>query len=266
MSQRIDPHYDPRSVDELVNAALTEQDEDVAWDAVAALHWKGTGEALQRAQQLCESQCSHERRIGADILGQLGVPDRAFPQECASILFAMLDSETDADVLRSIFIAFSHLHEPAVLSSALQFAEHYDADVRHAVVLALTGFEEQVAVDLLIQLTSDMDSDVRDWATFGLGTQLDLDTPDIRNALAARLDDSDDETRGEAMIGLARRKDQRAIPAIQKDLTSVATEKAIEAATLSESPELVPDLTALRGLPGLASSFLEDAIAACTPH
>lgn len=39
--------YDPRLVDDLVNAATIETDEDVAWDAVSALHLRGTREVLQ---------------------------------------------------------------------------------------------------------------------------------------------------------------------------------------------------------------------------
>lgn len=59
---------------------------------------------------------------------------------------------------------------------------------------------------------------MRDWATFGLGQQCDLDTHEIREALVARLNDPDDDTRDEAIMGLARRKDARAIPAIEREL------------------------------------------------
>lgn len=263
MLEPVLPQHDPRPVDELVNAALTEPDDELARDAVRVLHWRGTKEVLQRATSLCGSECSQERRLGADILGQLGVPDRMFPQQCSRILFAMLDTEIDADVLQSIFIAFSHLSEPKVIGVAAKYAEHPDSDVRYAVVHALTGHEEQAAINLLIQLSNDLEAYVRDWATFGLGTQVELDTSEIRNALAARLNDSDDNARGEAMIGLARRNDPRAILAIQKALTSCATEKAIEAAALSKSPELLPALVALRGATELPESRLDGAIAAC---
>lgn len=72
------PSNDPRSVDDLVNCALNESDDEAAWDAVCALHWKGNREVLRSAETLCSSPCVQERRLGADILGQLGVPDRTF--------------------------------------------------------------------------------------------------------------------------------------------------------------------------------------------
>lgn len=49
---------DPRSVEELVNVALGEADEDVAWKAVCALHWRGSRSVLQDAQNLCRQPCS----------------------------------------------------------------------------------------------------------------------------------------------------------------------------------------------------------------
>jgi HEAT repeat protein len=59
----------------------------------------------------------------------------------------------------------------------------------------------------LIRLTNDDSSDVRDDAVFGLGSILDLDTAEIRDALRARLFDSDLDTRLEALVGLAERRD-----------------------------------------------------------
>jgi hypothetical protein len=61
--------------------------------------------------------------------------------------------------------------------------------------------------------------------------------------LAARLDDPDDETRGEAMIGLARRQDLRAMAAIDRDVAAGPSEKAIEAASYIQRAELLSPQT-----------------------
>jgi HEAT repeat protein len=73
--------------------------------------------------------------------------------------------------------------------------------------LAGRSIDELVAA----ALAADEDSDVRDWATFGLAQQITLDTPAIREVLARRLTDSDDDTRAEAIVGLAERGDERAV-------------------------------------------------------
>ena len=62
----------------------------------------------------------------------------------------------------------------------------------------------------LIALSADDDLDVRDWATFALGTLSEDDGAPLRDALAARLDDEDEDVRLEAVHGLALRGDARA--------------------------------------------------------
>jgi HEAT repeat protein len=221
MSQLPDPQHDPRSVDELFCAALTEQpdDEDEAyWNAIAALHFRGTREVFARAAALCRSHCQFERRIGADVLAQLGVPDRALPAECVALLLSMLRADEEAAVLRAALIALSHHEAPQAIGPAVGFMHQADEDVRYAVVHALTGYDDPLAIASLIELTTDKSDQVRDWATFGLAQQLEVDTPEIRAALAARLDDPDEDCRGEAMIGLARRRDPRAAAAIEREL------------------------------------------------
>lgn len=254
---------DPRSVDELIAAALTATDEQVTWDAVRALHWRGSREVLLRAQSLCGSPCSRERVLGADILGQLGVPDRAFPSECGQRLRDMLGTEQDAGVLRSVLVALSHQQDAASVPEVANFVKHPDPEVRHAAVLALTGHDMPLAIESLILLTTDPDPRVRDWSTFALGTQLDLDTPAIRDALANRLDDPDSDARGEALVGLARRRDERVIPALRRELSSdcVGT-LAIEASELIASPQLLPELLALRPWWDVDAALLEQAITA----
>jgi HEAT repeat protein len=69
-----------------------------------------------------------------------------------------------------------------------------------------------------MQLMRDSDSDVRDWATFGLGTQSEADSEAIRGALFERLPDTDQDTRAEAAVGLAKRKDLRVLPVVLEEL------------------------------------------------
>ena len=261
------PRDDPRPVGELISILLSGPDEGLYWDAVCALHWRGTQEVLDRAVRLCHSACAVERRAGADILGQLGVPDRTYPETCLRTLLDMLVQEDDHDVLRAVLVALSHLRNPKAIVPASRFRHHPDPDVRHGVVLALTGHEGEQALGVLIELTRDPEAHVRDWATFALGSQVDVDTPELRDALAGRLSDEDDDSRAEAMVGLAQRGDWRVLSPLRRELEldSVGA-LAVEAAALIGDPELLPALIALEDWWDVDAGSLGEAIRACSPR
>lgn len=264
MNSYEDPRLDPRTVEELINAALSEVDEHVADAAIAALCWKGTRDVLHHAKALSESSCARSRRLGALMLGQLGVPDRTYPAECKSILRRMLQTEGTLEVLQSVLVAISHQNDAEAIPLVIRYSSNPDVEVRLAVVHALSGHEDVRAIETLIALSRDPEPQVRDWATFGLGTQLDLNTPEIRGALVARLEDPDDDARAEALMGLASRKDSRVTAALGKELTSnnVGT-LVVEAAETLAARELYGPLIALREWWDVDVKLLERAIAAC---
>ena len=170
------------------------------------------------------------------------MPDRAFPKSCVSILLGMLEAESDDDALRAILVALSHLRESEAIAPASRFRDHPNPDVRHGVVHAMMCSEDPLAVATLIGLTRDVDAHNRDWATFALGQQIELDTPEIRDALADRLADDDHDTRSEARVGLARSEDPRMIEPLCEVLASGSVCNVdIEAATLIGDPVCTPD-------------------------
>jgi HEAT repeat protein len=123
-----------------------------------------------------------------------------------------------------------------------------------------------LAVHTLIELSRDQDELVRDWATFGLGSQIETDTAPIREALFARLSDADEIVRGEALVGLARRRDERAIEPLIQELQRYPAEKigdfAIEAAEEMADARLLPILTRLKQSSG--SEKFDEAIRCCS--
>ncbi|MDZ4684984.1 MAG: HEAT repeat domain-containing protein [Planctomycetaceae bacterium] len=257
------PTNDPRSIDELINTALSASDGEVRWDAICVLHWRGTQEVLQWAMSLCHSACPDERRLGVDILAQLGVPERTFSRECETQLLKMLHDE-DAAVYRATLYALSSHAAGVPMEPFRCVVTHPDWEVRRGLFALLTDADDPVATDLLIQLSADEVDEIRDWATFGLGTIREADSPEIRSALAARLDDPHDDTRAEAIVGLAQRHDPRVLPALIRDLSEncVAT-LHLEAAEHMPSPELVPLLKNLRSWWDVDPEGLERAIACC---
>ena len=87
-----------------------------------------TSEVLETAKRLCIGAAPRERKLGADILGQLGVPDRAFPDECFHTLARMVTDETDSEVLESIGIAFGHLHDIRAVELLAPLRHHISAE------------------------------------------------------------------------------------------------------------------------------------------
>jgi HEAT repeat protein len=138
---------------------------------------------------------------------------------------------------------------------------HPRAEVRFGVVQGLSDQESPEAVAALIELSDDPDENVRNWATFNLGTQLESDTPALREALVRRLSDSQEEIRGEALVGLARRKDPRVLePLVAALHASNVLVLVVEAAELLEDPRLLPVLLELRERPGEADDYFRHVL------
>jgi HEAT repeat protein len=256
------------TTNDLINCALTEPDENKAWEAVVTLHFRATREVFEEARKLCCSEYPQERGVGADILGQLGVPNRLYPDECVAILAEMSQTEKDEGAIGSICTALGHLHHPGAVEPLLRWKNHPNSVIRWRVAVALGGDEEPDAVEALIELSTDPDEGVRDWATFGLGSQTDLDTPRLREALCARLNDPDPVTRAEAFVGLARRKDERVIAPLIEALDSTQLDGyeprqdlVLEAVEEIADPRLLPSLLAMRGRK--SSEWIEEMIQRC---
>jgi len=205
-----------RSIGELVSSALDKDDEDHArWGDIGALQDRGGSEVFTAAARLISSGDRRERSLGVDILAQGHIAAKPMRDRAIPLLLDLAAWERDPTVIASLCHAFGHLHDPATIDTVRLWADHLDENVRFGVVHGLSGYEDNRAIETLIQLSDDNDSDVRDWATFGLGTQIEADTPAIRDALRARLDDPDDDTRMEALAGLARRCDPGVIEALR---------------------------------------------------
>ena len=99
----------------------------------------------------------------------------------------------------------------------------------------------------MIELTSDSDDDVRDWATFGLGDLNERNNPQIRDALWKRVKDSHMDTSHGAILGLAKRRDDRVRPILIEQLEKDDPWSTIfEAAAEFGDPGFLPRLRAIR--------------------
>jgi HEAT repeat protein len=253
---------DPRSTAELISISLRGEPDDArALDALHLLHWRGTRDVLEAAAHLLRSPLPHERGRGADILGQLGIPERTFPDECVRLLLDLLRRETEPAVLESGATALGYFRDPRAVPALVKLKAHPHVAVRFGVVQGLAGQEAPEAIAALIELSGDPDENVRNWATFELGTQLEADTPELREALLRRVSDPNEEIRGEALVGLARRKEPRVGEPLVAALSAPnVLVLAVEAAELLEDPRLLPVLVELRDRPGEADDYFRQVL------
>ena len=134
---------------------------------------------------------------------------------------------------------------------------------QNKILLLRTRDVEAWSADRLIELSRDEEADVRDWATFALAAR-DDDGVEVRQALLERAGDADFDTRSEALWGLARRRDERALPLLVEALRGDQVgELFIEAAGFFARPELVGALEELKQWWRGEAELLAEAMARC---
>lgn len=243
--QRHDERYEKdqtpsRVLVEARRAAFEQEETDAS---LAVVHFRGGRKELELGLAYARSDDPRDRAVGADVLAQLGWGDREFLDETVSQLIEML-ADADAYVVYCAAVGLGHRADERAIPHLVKVANHPDPNVRYGVAFGLCGHDDMEAVAYLITLSSDPDRDVRSWAVFGLGTQIDADTPALREALFRATTDADSEVRGEALVGLARRHDPRTRDALllewQGDDIGILS---LEAAQELQDPSLLPVLT-----------------------
>ena len=121
----------------------------------------------------------------------------------------------------SLLYAIGHNNEKlgkAQVDKLCSFADTENNFVKEGLVSALLGVDNSKAIRTLITLSSDKLNNIRNWATFGIGTQTERNSKKIRDALWDRVIDKHQETKLEAILGLAKRKDKRVNEIIKQEL------------------------------------------------
>lgn len=194
-----------------------------------------------------------------------------------------LASGADVNDLPHLILSLGRLNDQRILYPLIASQRHPSAAVRRAAAEAIpmamiAGEHSSAGVAALIGLCADSDPEVRDWATCSLGRTLaadtdDLqkyyDTPRIRAALIARLDDPDPATRAEACAGLALRRAGHVVDIagpLRRLLASPDVGRIpVIAAEALGSAELYDSLLALRSWWTRDPALLERAIHASEP-
>jgi len=257
-----------REVARLYRESIHDDDRDVS---LALLHYRGGEDEFLLGKEYTRSDDAGDRATGADILAQLGWSDQTFQDESVAILTQLL-GDSDPYVIYCAAVGLGHRSAQSASPALLELTEHPDPLVRYGVVFGLSGHDEDRAIAALIQLARDEDRDVRNWAVFGLGSQIDTDSPEIREALRQALSDPDHEIRGEALVGLAKRGDSAIVPELinewRDDDVSILSIEAAEETHDSRLYHRLQNFTEILTLDNdpYFAARLADAIEACKPE
>ena len=232
-------------------------------------------EALDAAVGLL-TENTDEKILGCDLLLALCNPDSdLWGHEAAEAIVQMAVEETDDDLCTFIAETLGFTRDPMALPTLIRLAGHSKSDVRYKVACAIPSCWsrensnlpfEGLAVATLMSLMRDDDVDVRDLATFGLARQMEVDSSIIRDAFVQRLNDQDTETRLEAICGLARRHDLRALqPLLDVIETGNVYFTVFEAAECLADERLLAALQNAASFDESESTWRRRAIFACDP-
>jgi len=175
--------------------------------AAVELHARGTRDILAAAEEMAHDAMAHRRSLGCLLLGQLDAGDGTRYEEGKSALLALLRRERVRQVRSEALtaLAFCYDHRPSVENEIRRFASDPDPRVRGSLAFALAGTTSVEGISTLLTLMEDPESmHARDWATSG--------------ALIRRASDEDEIVRYEALHGLTRPRDARAVPFLIAEL------------------------------------------------
>jgi HEAT repeat protein len=266
------------SLKSLVGMALQEWESDESWKAISALQMSGSPEGLTLARKLAKSRNWRKRALGLYMASQLRQPQKGIPHETTEyalaetqeMLLAGLYDTCDA-VRCAAISGLGHRPHPPALPELIRLASHPDEDIRFDIAVALGRYPETEAINTLLRLAKDDSDDVRDWATFGIGSLQEADNQEIRDLLWNNLQDSNEDVRGEALVGLAIRKDERVIPILLELLDTNCRVFELNASESIASPLLLPRLNTMKDavinendIDSYWYHSLLDAIEACT--
>ncbi|MVO09989.1 hypothetical protein GOQ30_12530 [Flavobacterium sp. TP390] len=203
---------------------LNNRTQKTFWENIRELRNRPNKDVYDKAFKLASSEIEKEKIIGIYVLAQLGFDPRFQQDKTVDLYFKLLENEKSPKVISAILSSISHnnenLNEKQILK-LIEFKTHKFVNVKFELTLALSCLENENAIKTLIELSNDKDSDIRNWATFGIGTQLNNDSKEIRNALWNRVTDNDEATKLEAISGLAKRKDKKVKNILKTELENI---------------------------------------------
>ncbi len=198
--------------DFLINKTYQAKNQTNYWNQITFLRQFVNDEMISECFELIDSDDLKYKRIGIDILCQLGQNRKIFIKKLFEKIFVIFETTLDEKLICTGLFAIGHNNKHLKFNQ-IKFLEKFinskSKNIRYALTFSLHGIEHDKAIKMLIKLANDRSPRIKDWATFGLGSQIKIDNEEIRSLLYKNCFSNDDQTKQEAIKGLANRKDER---------------------------------------------------------
>jgi len=207
----------------LFERAIKAKYQNLYWKTILELRKFVDDEMIEKCFELINSKNQKSKIIAINILSQLGTKRTKFAKKLINKLFEFLQESENEKLTISCLIAISH-NNNFITKKQIKFLEKFKKDkskeIRYALVFSILKLEDETAIKTLIKLSDDRSPKIRNWALFGLGTQIKSDNKEIRKILYKHCFDKDEQSKQEAIKGLANRKDERVYEIILNELKS----------------------------------------------
>jgi hypothetical protein len=209
------------TTEKLFKRLLNNKSKQSYWEYISILRSRPDNDVFRQCMGLTTSEIPKNRMAGIHVLAQLGVSPRPFYHETINRCFELLENEKEPEVIMSILYGIGHNNEKLDKAQIKKLCSYTDTNsslIKEGLVFSLLGKNDADAIKTLIFFSTDKLSYIRDWATFGIGSLIEKNTIEIRNALWKRINDKHQDVKLEAIAGLAKRKDIRVKEIIKREL------------------------------------------------
>jgi len=94
--------------EKIISRLINNKTDKSRWENIRSLRQRPSEELFLKSVELTKSDNAKIRKIGVDILAQLGLSPRPFLKETLKVYFKLLEIETDPDVLVSLLYSIGH--------------------------------------------------------------------------------------------------------------------------------------------------------------
>ncbi|MBC8756690.1 hypothetical protein H2O64_18600 [Kordia sp. YSTF-M3] len=198
------------SIETLFDKLFTDSSEETHWNYITELVQREPQICLHKAASLVSSNVLKEKIIGIKLFIKLYY-SKYDTERILKILFHLLKSEQENEII-SLLISVMDIDNKNLTDNQIDLLctfKNHNANIKFSLMNAFSELATEKTIDVYIELSNDKNIGIKQTAIYNLAEVIETDTDEIRKALWDKVLDTDQKTRSYAILGLAKRKDEK---------------------------------------------------------